>query len=109
MRRTRPDLQAALRRRMHADIWETGCWLGQVLRGWLNYCDVPTSNGSLQIFVYQLKRLWMKTLHRRSQKDRFSRERLKRICARLWPTPMIDHVWPAERFIVNSRDRNRMR
>lgn len=71
MRRTPQGLRAELRRRMHADVWETGRWLGQVLRGWLNHRAVPTSIRSLQTFVCQLKRIWMRTLRRRSQKDRF--------------------------------------
>ena len=109
MRRTLQGLRAALRRRMHADVWETGRWLGQVLRGWLNYHAVPTSSRTLQTFVYQVKRIWMRTLRRRSQKDRFSWERLERICARLWPTPLIVHPWPDERFTVNTGGRSRMR
>ena len=109
MRRTLQALRVALRRRMHEDVWETGRWLGQVLRGWLNYYAVPTSSRSLQAFVYQVKRIWMRTLRRRSQKDRFPWDRLQRICDRLWPKPQIAHPWPAERFAVNTEGRSRMR
>ena len=109
MRRTLQALRVALRRRMHEDVWETGRWMGQVLRGWLNYYAVPTSSRSLQAFVYQMKRIWMRTLRRRSQKDRFPWDRLQRICDRLWPKPQIAHPWPAERFAVNTEGRSRMR
>ena len=109
MRRTLQALREALRRRMHDDVWQTGRWLGQVLRGWLNYYAVPTSSRSLKAFVYHLKRIWMKILRRRSQKDRFTWERLERICARLWPQPQIAHPWPTERFTVKTEGRSRMR
>ena len=109
MRRTLQALRAELRRRMHEDVWKTGRWLGQVLRGWLNYYAVPTSSRSLTTFVYQLKRIWMRTLRRRSQKDRFTWERMERLCERLWPQPRIAHPWPAERFTVKTGGRSRMR
>lgn len=108
MRRTLQALRKALRRRMHRDVYETGRWLGQVLRGWLQYYAVPTSSRSLGTFVYQLKRIWMRMLRRRSQKDRFSWQRLARICRRLWPEVRIAHPWPDERFTVNTGGRSRM-
>ena len=108
MRRTLQSLRKALRRRMHQDVYETGRWLGQVLRGWLQYYAVPTSYRSLGTFVYQVKRIWMRMLRRRSQKDRFSWERLGRICRRLWPKVRIVHPWPTERFTVHTGGRSRM-
>lgn len=93
---------------MHRDGYETGRWLGQVLRGWLQYYAVPTSSRSLGTFVYQVKRIWMRMLRRRSQKDRFSWERLERICRWLWPAVSIVHPWPTERFNVKTGGRSRM-
>ena len=109
MRRTLQALRAALRRRMHRDVYETGRWLGQVLRGWLQYYAVPTSSRSLGTFVYQLQRIWMRTLRRRTQTDRFGWKRLERICRRLWPRVRILHPWPTDRFAVPTGGRSRMR
>ena len=60
MIRTLKRLREELRRRMHDDILDTGRWLGQVLNGWLAYFAVPTSFRTLQCFVLQLKKLWLK-------------------------------------------------
>ena len=53
MRRTLQALRKALRRRMHRDVYETGRWLAQVLRGWLQSYAVPTSHRNLGTLVYQ--------------------------------------------------------
>ncbi len=68
-----------LRKRMHDEVIPTGRWLGRVLRGWLNYYAVPTSFEYLRCFVKRLQRIWCQVLRERSQKDRFSWERL--LCA----------------------------
>ena len=78
MIRTLKRIREELRRRMHHDVKETGRWLGQVLNGWLNYFAVPTSFRTLQCFALQLKKLWLKILRRRSQKDRHDWAQLER-------------------------------
>ena len=88
------------RRRMHDGVDQTARWLGQVLDGWLNYFAVPTSR-YLGRFVQRLKVLWLRTLRRRSQKDRYSGDRMERLTAKYWPTPEIRHPWPSQRFAVN--------
>ena len=100
MRRTLKAIKAELRRRMHDKPVKTGQWLGRVLRGWLGYYAVPTSSRSLQRFARVLKRLWLRALRRRSQRDRFSWERLDALCGRQWPRVSILHPWPAQRFAV---------
>ena len=102
-------LRPSIRHRMHADAWETGRWLGQALRGWYDYYAVPTSGLALYAFEYQVRRIWMRTLRRRSRKDRFRWNRLQRICDRLRSKPQIVHPWPAERFTVKTERRSRMR
>ena len=106
--RTLRAAKAALRRRMHASPVATGRWLGRVVRGWLGYYAVPTSGRSLQRFVYALKRIWLRVLRRRSQRDRFSWERLEALCSQLWPRISILHPWPNARFAVTTQDRSRM-
>ncbi len=100
MRRTLKAIKAELRRRWHENPVATGCWLGRVLRGWLGYYAVPTSSASLSRFVWFVKRLWLRRLRRRSQRDRFSWERLGALCRALWPRISILHPWPTERFAV---------
>ena len=99
VRRTLKAVKAALRKRMHEQPVTTGTWLGQVLRGWLGYYAVPTSYPALRRFARVLKRLWLRALRRRSQRDRFSWERLDALCGRLWPRVSILHPWPAQRTI----------
>ena len=103
MSRTLKAIRAQLRRRMHADKVETGKWLGQVLRGWYNYFAVPTSYPYLARFEQRVKREWLTILRKRSQKDRYPRERLDRLCQALWPPVQVLHPWPDQRFAVNHR------
>ena len=103
MSRTLKAIRVQLRRRMHADEVETGRWLGQVLRGWYNYFAVPTSYPYLAKFEQRVKREWITSLRRRSQKDRYPRERLDRLCQALWPPAQVLHPWPDHRFAVNHR------
>ena len=100
VRRTLKRIAEALRRRMHHDLHEVARWLGRVVNGWLNYYAVPTSARFLQSFVHTLKRMWLKVLRRRSQRDRFSWQRLQALVDRYWPTPRIRHPWPSTRFAV---------
>ena len=103
MTRTLQGIAQVLSKRMHGDVRDTARWLGRVLSGWLNYYAVPTSYRYLHRFVARLKRTWLHTLRRRSQKDRFSWMRLEALCARAWPKVRIVHPWPNQRFAVKHR------
>ena len=102
MNRTLKRLKEELRRRMHHDVVDTAKWLGRVVNGWLNYYAVPTSFRYLYRFVQRLKRLWHKTLRRRSQKDRFKWARLQTLMDTNWPRLEIRHPWPSQRFAVSA-------
>ena len=107
--RTLRRLKEELGRRRHRSVNETGKWLGQVLNGWLNYFAVPTSYRYLQRFVARLKRLWLTTLRRRSQKDRYSWDQMDQLVAIYWPKSTIRHPWPSQRLAVNlTQGRSRM-
>ena len=113
MRRTLKRLKEALHRRMHHDVTATAIWLGRVVDGWLNYFAVPTSFPTLRQFAVRLKRLWLRTLRRRSQKDRYLWARLTKLVMAHWPRLEIRHPWPNERLTVNAfvsatRGRSRM-
>ncbi len=100
MSRTLKRIAEVLRRRRHHDLHEVARWLGRVVNGWLNYYAVPTSARFLRSFTYILKRIWLKALRRRSQRDRFSWQRLQALVDRYWPKPWIRHPWPGQRFDV---------
>ena len=100
VRRTLRRIADVLRRRMHHDLHEVARWLGRVVNGWLNYYAVPTSSPHLEQFIRILQRIWMKVLRRRSQRGRFSWQRLKALVDRYWPKPLIRHPWPGARFAV---------
>ena len=102
MRRKLQALKETLRKRMHADKYAVGRWLGQVLRGWLNYYAVPHSYRFLKQFENRLRQLWMRILRRRSQKARYPWEQLTALCQKLWPKVRILHTWPDERFAVQT-------
>ena len=108
--RTLRRIKEELRRRRHRGVDELGRWLGQVLNGWLNYFAVPTSFRHLQRFAARLKRLWHRSLRRRSQKDRTGWDEMDQLIATYWPKLTIRHPWPSQRLPVNpTRGRSRMR
>ena len=69
-----------------------------IANGWLNYFAVPGSTRWLQGFCYLLQRRWLRALRRRSQRDRFSWRRLRRMTKLLWPSVRVRHPWPGQRF-----------
>ena len=109
MSRTLKRIKEVLRRRMHCESKATARWLGKVLNGWLNYFAVPNSYRYLHRFATRLKRLWLRTLRLRSQKDRSKWDDIARLVAAHWPRLEIRHPWPDQRFAVSStQGRSRM-
>ena len=100
VRRTLKAIKERLRAAMHDDPAETGQWLGMVLQGWFGYYAVPTSSRHLSSFKHELERLWLHSIRRRSQNDRFPWERLRALSAAHLPPARILHPWPAYRFAV---------
>ncbi len=92
------EIKEELRRRMHHPIPEQGNWLAQVIRGFFAYHAVPTNFLVLSTFRYQIVRLWLRTLRRRSQKDRTPWSRMARLAKDFLPKPKILHPWPSVRF-----------
>ena len=107
--RTLKRIKEALWRRRHRPKAETARWLGRVIDGWLNYYAVPTSFRWLDRFVHGVKRLWLRALRRRSQKDRHSWDALQRLVDTHWPSVTIRHPWPSQRLAVHTtQGRSRM-
>ena len=107
-RKSRPDrmqsklkeIKEGVRRRMHEPIPEQGKWLCQVVRGYFAYHAVPTNLSALKAFRYYIDRLWLRSLRRRSQKDKFAWERIEKLADDWLPPPRILHPWPQQRFAV---------
>ena len=100
MRAKLKEIKEELRRRMHQPIPEQGKWLRQVVRGYFAYHAVPTNLSALGGFRHHVARLWLRTLRRRSQKDKFAWERLEKLADDWLPKPTILHPWPNVRFAV---------
>jgi group II intron reverse transcriptase/maturase len=94
------EIKEGLRRRMHRSIAEQGRWLRQVVQGYLNYFAVPTNGPALVAFWHLVIDLWRRTLKRRSQKDKTTWDRMKRLAQEFLPKPRILHPWPSVRFAV---------
>jgi RNA-directed DNA polymerase len=94
------EIKVALRANMHKPIPEQGSWLGQVVRGYFAYHAVPTNLGTLVAFHHYVSDLWMRTLRRRSQKDRKAWTDMTKLVAQWLPSPRIQHPWPNQRFAV---------
>lgn len=72
-------IKQALRKRLHEKPAETGRWLRRVVEGHLNYYGVPFNIRALTQFVEEVKRLWLKSLRRRSQRHRMNWARFSRL------------------------------
>ena len=68
----------------------------------LNYYAVPNSYRYLDRFATRLKRLWLRTLRLRSQKDRTTWADIAALTKTHWPRLEIRHPWPDQRFAVSA-------
>ena len=107
--RTLRRIKEELRKRMHLGKHEVARWLGRVIDGWVNYFAVPGTSGALKAFVEAVKRLLLRTLRRRSQKDRTDWPAIDRLVGLHWPSPTIRHPWPDRRFAVMTQGRSLVR
>ncbi len=100
-RRLRAKLQqvkAELHRRWHAPVAEVGRWVRRVVQGYFNYHAVPGNAASLTQFRTQVIWLWLRTLRRRSQRDRLTWAQFGRLVAAWIPRVRILHPYPDVRF-----------
>ena len=98
MRTKLKEIKRGLRWRMHQPIPEQGKWLAQIVKGYFGYHAVPTNGQALGAFLYHIKCLWLRTLRRRSQKDRHAWQRIDKLADHWLPRPRILHPWPSVRF-----------
>lgn len=111
-KRLRAKLHAVkdeLRRRMHRPIAEQGQYLRAVVTGHARYFAVPRNGARVQVFRFQVARLWHRTLCRRSQAKHLSWKRMYRIVDHWLPFPRTCHPYPSQRLIVTTRGKSRVR
>ena len=63
------ELRDTARRRMHSHVGEQHRWLCSVLRGHYAYYGLPSNLACLATFYQEVRRLWFRTLRRRSQRS----------------------------------------
>jgi RNA-directed DNA polymerase len=102
-------VKTELRKRMHQPIAEQGQYLRAVVGGHGRYFAVPCNGARVQVFRFQVGRLWHRTLCRRSQAKHLSWKRMRKIVAHWLPSPHICHPYPTQRLIVTTQGRSRMR
>jgi RNA-directed DNA polymerase len=100
MRNKLQEIKDQLRRRINASIPEQGRRLGQVVRGYFAYHAVPRNFESLSAFRHYVTREWMRLLKRRSQRTKWTWEKMERLADQWLPMPRILHPWPSARFAV---------
>ena len=87
MRRTLRRIKDQLRKRMHMGMHKVARWLGRAVNGWLNYFAFPGASSALKAFVVAVKRLLLRALRKRSQKDRRDWLAIDRLVGQYWPNP----------------------
>jgi RNA-directed DNA polymerase len=100
MRAKLREIKEELRRRLHQPIPEQGHWLRRVVSGFFDYHAVPTNGRALVAFRSRVETLWHRSLRRRSQKDRTTWLRTRKLVEDWLPKPRTLHPWPDKRFAV---------
>ena len=90
--------------RMHDSILDQRSYLSSVLSGHYRYYGVPGNYDRLGAFHHHVIGLWRRSLSRRSQRGRVTRERMNRLVREL-PLPRICHPWPSKRIDVTPKAR----
>ncbi len=109
MRAKLAEVKAQLRRRMHDPVPEQGRWLAAVVRGHMQYYAVPGNVHAVAAFRAQVTRHWLKALRRRSQKNRITWQRMRRIETRWLPRARVMHPYPNVRFDARTQGRSPVR
>jgi group II intron reverse transcriptase/maturase len=96
------EIKQQLRCKMHGAVTVVGKWLRSVVQGWFNYHAVPGNYPSLDQFLTEVERLWLRVLRHRSQRGRhhWNWSRFHRLARRWLPRPKILHPYPNQRFRV---------
>ena len=110
MRGKLKEIKEELRRRMHQPIPEQGKWLAQVVTGLLRLSRRADQPLGARRFPLPRRRLWLRTLRRRSQKDRLDVAADREARRRLAPETENPSSMAARSALPsNTRGRSRMR
>lgn len=100
MQKKLKEIKEELKKRMHDPIPSVGQWLRAVVTGHYRYYGVPGNYDAMKDFRYLIRRIWGKSLRRRSQKGNITWEKIGKLIDRWIPQPQICHKYPNERFGV---------
>jgi group II intron reverse transcriptase/maturase len=93
------SLRQQMRERRHDPPGRQYAWLSSVLQGHYRYYGVPRNFAALASFHKQVRNAWHRSLQRRSQRARWTRERREAFEARFpLPLPRITHPLPHTRL-----------
>jgi hypothetical protein len=76
-----------------------------VVEGYFGYYAVPGNEKRLRSFRDPIKRLWLRALRRRGQRDKMNWARMDRLEDRWLPPVQWKRPWPKERFDARSKAR----
>ena len=93
------EIKLELRRRLHHSTPSVGQWLRSVVQGHFQYYAVPRNQRKLNVFKYQVYRLWLQSLRRRSQRYRITGERMNRLAAKWLPPVRNRHPYPEQHYL----------
>jgi group II intron reverse transcriptase/maturase len=96
------EIKQELRYRLHDPIPSVGQWLRSVVQGHFQYYAVPRNQPKLHAFKYQVYRLWLRALRRRSHRYRITGERMNRLADRWLPAVRVLHPYPEQRLRVTT-------
>jgi RNA-directed DNA polymerase len=83
--------------------------VGELVRGHIAYYAVPGNLDAVRAFCEEVKRLWLRTLRRRSQRHKTTWERMQRLADRWLPKLRVLHPYPEQRFDATTRGRSPVR
>jgi RNA-directed DNA polymerase len=90
-----------IRRRRHHYVVDQHAWLSSVLVGHYRHYGVPTNYPALVQFYRHVRKKWIGSLQRRSQRARWNKTKLLAHEKRFpLPQPRIHHPWPTDRFAL---------
>jgi RNA-directed DNA polymerase len=99
-RRKLLEVKEKLRRRMHQKLEDQGRWLRAVVQGYFNYHSIPLNWDTMGQFRTAVAKCWLKTLRRRSHKDRTKWSWFGQYVDQWLPKVRVIHPWPWERLRV---------
>ena len=98
LRLTLARIRQELRRRRHWPTGVVGAWLRRVIGGWLNYHAIPGNMRQMQVIRREVAKMWLEQLCRRSQRSRWTWERMQRLTDKYFPPLRVLHPYPNIRF-----------